>query len=342
MSLSSNHWIVIQPVIVGCYVDDLCCLYDSDAPGSLYADFVSALQHRWKVEDEGPVSDLLNVEFSRLRNGDVRLTQGSYIDRMVQRYLAANDAPIDVKLPPCDDRLRDVVNAAIQAKDGDSYVKDEATASEFQSILGSLLYCATNSRPDVVWVAFAVAMLGRAMSCPTTELLERARHVLRYLRAHRDVGLTYSASCRAPLSGMSDASWETRHSTSGFNFQFGQASISWSSKKQPSVALSSCEAEIMAASEATKEAIYLRHFLEELDEGTVDALSLSVDNKAAIDLAYNPEHHQKLSTSSAVISTCARSSSRVSWWSPLWPPLTTWPTSSPRLSMARNSLACVT
>ena len=49
----------------------------------------------------------------------------------------------------------------------------------------------------------------------------------------------------------------------------------------------------MAASEATKEAIYLRHFLEELDEGTVDALSLSVDNKAAIDLAYNPEHHQK-------------------------------------------------
>ena len=49
----------------------------------------------------------------------------------------------------------------------------------------------------------------------------------------------------------------------------------------------------MAASEATKEAIYLRHFLEELDEGTPSALSLSVDNKAAIDLAYNPEHHQK-------------------------------------------------
>ena len=49
----------------------------------------------------------------------------------------------------------------------------------------------------------------------------------------------------------------------------------------------------MAASEATKEAIYLRHFLEELDEGSPAALALSVDNKAAIDLAYNPEHHQK-------------------------------------------------
>ena len=74
---------------------------------------------------------------------------------------------------------------------------------------------------------------------------------------------------------------------------FGEAAISWSSKKQPSVALSSCEAEIMAASEATKEAVYLRSFLDELGEGSKDPLSLACDNKAAIDLAYNPEHHQK-------------------------------------------------
>ena len=60
---------------------------------------------------------------------------------------------------------------------------------------------------------------------------------------------------------MSDASWGVRHSTSGFVFHFGQATISWHSKKQPSVALSSCEAEIMAASEAAKEAVYLQAFL---------------------------------------------------------------------------------
>ena len=92
---------------------------------------------------------------------------------------------------------------------------------------------------------------------------------------------------------MSDASWAVRHSMSGSVFHFGQAAISWSSKKQPSVALSSCEAEIMAASEATKEAVYLQHFLEELGEGSSEPLSLGVDNKAARDLAYNPEHHQK-------------------------------------------------
>ena len=95
------------------------------------------------------------------------------------------------------------------------------------------------------------------------------------------------------IYSMSDASWTTRHSTSGSVVMFGEAAIMWSSKKQPSVALSSCEAEIMAASEACKETLYVRNFLSELDVGDATATRLSVDNKAAIDLAYNPEHHQR-------------------------------------------------
>ena len=71
------------------------------------------------------------------------------------------------------------------------------------------------------------------------------------------------------------------------------ATISWGSKKQVTVALSSCEAELMAASEAAKEAVYLNEFLSELDEGASDPVALHVDNKGARDLAYNPEHHQR-------------------------------------------------
>eukprot|EP00965_Chrysotila_dentata_P198156 6178621-Pleurochrysis_carterae.AAC.1 len=71
---------------------------------------------------------------------------------------------------------------------------------------------------------------------------------------------------------------------------YGRAAITWSSKKQPSVALSSCEAEIIAASEAAKEAVYLRALLQELGEQS-DATPLHLDNKSAIDLAYNPQHH---------------------------------------------------
>eukprot|EP00965_Chrysotila_dentata_P044176 1468252-Pleurochrysis_carterae.AAC.3 len=67
----------------------------------------------------------------------------------------------------------------------------------------------------------------------------------------------------------------------------------WSSKRQPTVALSSCEAEIVAASEAAKEATYLRALLDELGDGNRDATALHLDNKAAIDLVYNPEHHSR-------------------------------------------------
>eukprot|EP00965_Chrysotila_dentata_P073544 2429270-Pleurochrysis_carterae.AAC.1 len=73
---------------------------------------------------------------------------------------------------------------------------------------------------------------------------------------------------------------------------YNQAAISWASKKQASVALSSCEAEIIAASEATKEAIYLRSLLADLGLPASEPTAISTDNKSAIDLAYNPEHHQ--------------------------------------------------
>ena len=92
---------------------------------------------------------------------------------------------------------------------------------------------------------------------------------------------------------MSDADWATRHSTSGYVYMYCRAAISWASRKQKSVSLSSCEAEIVAASEASKEAAYLTDFLNELGQGSPRPLSLHVDNQAARNLAYNPEHHER-------------------------------------------------
>eukprot|EP00965_Chrysotila_dentata_P204847 6182589-Pleurochrysis_carterae.AAC.1 len=131
------------------------------------------------------------------------------------------------------------------------------------------------------------------MSCPTSDMLDAAKRVLYYLSHHRTVGLRYAGTEGTPLAGFSDSDWATRHSTSGHVFMYGRAAITWSSKKQPSVALSSCEAEIIAASEAAKEATYLRTLLKELGEDIGDATSLHLDNKSAIDLAYNPQHHAR-------------------------------------------------
>ena len=94
------------------------------------------------------------------------------------------------------------------------------------------------------------------MSRPTPELITAALRVLGYFDRTKDIGLRYKAS-DVELYGMSDSDWGVKHSTSGWVFMFSQAAISWGSKKQVLVALSSCEAEIMAASEASKEAIHL-------------------------------------------------------------------------------------
>ena len=131
------------------------------------------------------------------------------------------------------------------------------------------------------------------MSKPTPTLYKSALRVLYYLSLHRTLGLRYEPSGRA-LAGYSDSDWAVRHSTSGYVFNYCTAALSWGSKKQPTVALSSCEAEIVAASEAAKEAIYLRGFLAELGCGSEGATALSVDNTAARDLAYNPEHHARV------------------------------------------------
>ena len=115
------------------------------------------------------------------------------------------------------------------------------------------------------------------MSRPTEVLYDSALDVLRYLHRHRDLGLHYECD-QQPLRGLSDSDWGTQRSTTGFVFSYNSAAISWASKKQDTISLSSCEAEIMAASEAAKEGIYLSNFLEELDLALDGPLELGTDS----------------------------------------------------------------
>eukprot|EP00965_Chrysotila_dentata_P123650 4087702-Pleurochrysis_carterae.AAC.1 len=190
---------------------------------------------------------------------------------------------------PAVEDLPRLVEAALLAK-SQGVLPEPSTKSAYQSLVGALLYCATQTRPDI---AYAVGMLCRAMACPTADMMVAAKRVLCYLSHHRSVGLRYARTDALPLTGFSDSDWATRHSTSGHVFMYGKAAITWSSKMQPTVALSSCEAEIIAASEAAKEATYLRALLRELGESADEATRLHLDNKSAIDLAYNPEHHSR-------------------------------------------------
>ena len=84
------------------------------------------------------------------------------------------------------------------------------------------------------------------------------------------------------------------HSTSGFVFMLCEAAISWSSKRQVSVALSSCEAEIVAGSEAAKEAVHLSGLASEYNVAGSDPMDVFMDNESGIKVAYNPEHFGRM------------------------------------------------
>ena len=118
-------------------------------------------------------------------------------------------------------------------------------------------------------------------------------HILSYLSRTASLGLTYSKE-HSRLRGYSDASWETASSTSGWVIQWQSAALSWGSRKQKSIALSTCEAEIIALSEATKDMVYLRKLVKDLGAAEPDPSSLYTDSKSARDVSYNPEHHDRM------------------------------------------------
>ena len=93
---------------------------------------------------------------------------------------------------------------------------------------------------------------------------------------------------------MSDSDWDVRHSTSGYIFMLCVAVISWASKRQTSVALSSCEAEIVAGSEAAKEAIHQSGMAKEYGVAGDQPIDLFMDNESGIRVAYNPEHFGRM------------------------------------------------
>ena len=275
----------LERIHVGVYVDDLATVYLHDDEHSLYRAFITALETRWNVEDEGELTDLLGIEFTR-EEGSIELRQTKYIEKLAAEFFPDGVPPTaQANKVPCDRELPALVHLALL----DDATPDPQELRRYQSICGALLYASTNTRPDI---AFSTGLLCRAMGRPTPELYQAALRVLGYLYRNRHIGLRYTASDQT-LEGFSDSDWAVKHSTSGFTFHLGSATVSWSSKKQTTVALSSCEAEIMAGSEAAKEAIYLSTFLRELGMDMSKPPPLRLDNKSAIDLAYNPEHHSK-------------------------------------------------
>ena len=151
-----------------------------------------------------------------------------------------------------------------------------------------------NTRPDI---CYAVNQLSQAMVKPTKLFWKADKHVMRYLRGISEYGLWYRQTDEVKLHGFMDADWAgsptDRKSTSGGIFSIGSIAISWYSRKQRSVTLSSVEAEYMAASQVACEAIWMRKILVGLFGFHLDPTVIHCDNKSCIKLSINYVFHDR-------------------------------------------------
>ena len=153
-----------------------------------------------------------------------------------------------------------------------------------------MIYCVPGSRVDC---AYAIGMLARCLTFPTSAMDAAANRCLQFLKEHSASGITYDASCARPeLHAYSDSDWSIGHSTSGWAILYCGAVIGYGSKRQQSIALSSTEAEIMAASQAACEIMYFRGLLRELGHD-LEPTVLYVDNQGAIELSKDKKSCQR-------------------------------------------------
>lgn len=146
---------------------------------------------------------------------------------------------------------------------------DQTVQRKYREMLGSLIYIMSCTRPDISWI---VSKLSQYLSEPREKHMTAVKHVYRYLKGTKDVELCYKKCVnKLELTGYSDADWandpDDRKSTTGYCFSLNKdgAVISWKTKKQQTVALSTCEAEYMALAATIQEALYLTQLLKDMD-----------------------------------------------------------------------------
>ena len=244
----------------------------------------SSLCLRFKMKNLGKLSWFLGIEF-KCEDDWIEMNQKSYLERVLSKFKMEDCKP---KATPCELGSNKVLSE-------DS--TELADARLYREIVGSLIYCMTATRPDL---CYSVTKLSQHMANPTKAHLNMAKHVLRYIKGTLDYSVKFQKSdVPLKLSGFCDADWgasEDRRSITGYGFQLSESGplISWKSKKQQSVALSTCEAEYMALAAAVQETKFLRQLLKDMigcEEK--ESVVLYVDNQGAIALAKNPVQHQR-------------------------------------------------
>jgi len=210
-----------------------------------------------EITDLGELHYILGIQVKHDRTAcTISLNQTTYIHNVLECFGMENLNPVST---PLNTKGRLSAAQSPQTKEESKAYLEYARGLVYIQIVGSVIYV-TQTRPDVL---HAVGVLSQFSANPGKAHLESLKHVLRYLKvtAHFSLTLGQQGTNRIDLVGWTDLDWvqdpDTRQSISGFIFDVAGSKVAWSSKKQPTIALSTVESEYMAASNVTKEAIWL-------------------------------------------------------------------------------------
>lgn len=256
--INADHSIFITSAglngpIVSTFVDDIkiMAIKGSGFIEKVKAELTSAIQ----MADMGPISFYLGLKLERNREEKtIKLSQPAYIEKILCKFFLDQANPSNTPM-----------RESVQLLPNNS--GKEATNAEqekYQGMTGLLMFSMVETRPDI---AFATSVASRFAKNPSHTHIESVKTILKYLKGTKERGIVCGQGTLA-IEGYSDSDWardkDSRKSTSGYIFMLNGGPVSWCSKRQATVALSSTEAEYIALTLAAKEATWLRLLLTEL------------------------------------------------------------------------------
>ena len=285
--LADSSIYIRQDIIITTHIDDILLFSNSkDSINTLYSELSKTLE----ISNLGPIKYYLGVEISRDRQDNkLVLSQQAFIGNLLNKFNKLSLKP--VKTPT-------IAGIKLEKNLEQASSKD---IKQYQREIGSLIYLTILTRPDLV---YAVNLCARFMQNPNQDHFKYLDRIWQYLNYTKAYSLVYQSKPNQnnslKLEGYCDSDWGgdyTRKSTTGYLFLLDKNIVSWNSRLQKTIALSSCEAEYMALKEAVKENLYINSLIKQIPllnkHINKDTKAIYTDSQSAITLAKNPTFHQK-------------------------------------------------
>lgn len=272
-------------LIVAVYVDDFLILWKIKSEKENIKRFLSS---EFKMKDLGRAKQCVGLRISNDNQGNYYLDQELYINEIIKRFGMADCNPISTPSDP---------NTKLSLAMSPKTPEERAALANipYQQLVGALLYLVQGTRPDI---AFAVGDVSKYNTNFGGEHWTAAKKILRYLKGTSELKIKYCSQASSGIIGYSDADWasdpDKRRSCTGYVFKLQNGAVSWNSKRQPTVALSTTEAEYMSLTSASQEAIWLNMFGQELGNLLPNVPTIIYcDNRSALNLATNDNYQSR-------------------------------------------------